>query len=325
MNFSVINKTTGLVEGYALVKRNDKRINSKGSLYLDMLLCDAGDEISAKLWDYNEESFGEFTVNSIVKVRGTISVFNGSDQLRIERIRNITQDDNIKIEDFVQTAKYDGESMFFELVNIADGFEDMDLKNLVKSILTKYKESLLYYPAAYRLHHAIRGGLLFHTLSIVRLAQGICSVYPFVDRDLLFTGAVLHDIGKTLEYEVSDTGIVQKYTVDGTLIGHIIRGAMEVRKTGEELGLPEEKIMLVEHMLISHHGDPEFGAAKRPMFLEAELLSQLDLMDARVDEISKSVESIDYGDFSARQWALENRQFYNHGRKEMSGADLNIG
>ncbi|MEG0979327.1 MAG: HD domain-containing protein [Oscillospiraceae bacterium] len=325
MNFSVINEKNNTVDGFALIRKCNKKSTAKGVSFLDILLADKSGEINAKLWDYNEETHGVFEVNTIVKVRGTISAFNGDDQLRIERIRKVVDSDQINIDDYVPTAQYNGEDMFNQLLSIVSNFNDNDLKILTAELLNEYRERLLYFPAAFRLHHAIRGGLLLHTLSIVRLAQGVCKVYPFVDNDLLICGAILHDLGKTIEFKVSEIGVADGYTVDGSLIGHIVRGAMAVRSAGEKLSIPEEKIRLVEHMILSHHGEPEFGAAVRPMFLEAELLSELDLMDARVYEIAQAVSTTEQNDFSSRQWALDDRRLYNHGRTDMSkSTDLDI-
>lgn len=324
MNF-LENKKAGSVEGYALIKKCDKKLTSKGVPFLDMVLADKSGEISAKFWDYNEDLHGIFELNTLVKIRGTISVFNGENQLRIERIRKSDSSDNINIEDYVQCSEYDGELMFNELTKIINEFEDEDLKALTLSIINENRDKLLYFPAAYKLHHAIRGGLLLHTLSIVRLAQSVCKIYPFVDCDLLLCGAILHDVAKIEEYDVSNLGIADGYTLEGTLVGHIVRGAMFVSKTAEKLDMPEEKTLLVEHMILSHHGEPDFGAAVRPMFLEAEILSELDLMDARIYEIAQAIMSTPEGEFSNKQWALDNRRLYNHGRKKISpNTDLDI-
>ena len=146
------------------------------------------------------------------------------------------------------------------------------------------------------------------------MAQGVAKIYPFIDSDLLFAGVILHDIAKTQEFDVAPTGIASGYTVDGNLVGHLVRGAMAVEKCGRELGLSEETLMLVEHMIISHHGEPEFGAAVRPMFLEAEILSELDTLDAKIYEIEQACRGVEPGEFTQRQWALDNRKLYNHNR-----------
>ena len=322
MNFIEINDN-GTVEGFCLVKNLEVKKTAKGIPYLDLILTDNSGEIGAKLWDYKEEVFGFIKQNSLLKVRGSISMFNDAPQMRLDRVRLANENDSVRIEDYVPSAEYNGESMYSAIVDVVNDFENAQLKTLVMAVLEQNRTAMLYWPAAFKLHHAIRGGLLYHTLSILRMAQSIAEIYPSVEKDLLFSGVILHDVAKIGEFEVSETGIASGYTVEGTLIGHLVKGAMHIEKIGEELGTDRELLTLIEHMVISHHGEPEFGAAVRPMFLEAEILSQLDLLDARIYEISQAVSEVESGDFTPRQWALENRKLYNHGLKEIKPkADL---
>ena len=312
MNFTQINQN-GLYEGFALITKSEKKVTAKGKDYLDLTLSDKDGEISAKYWDYNEAVQGQFPAETLVKVRGTISQYNGADQFRVERIRKVTDADGVNMADFVRSASYSGEFMYDQLLECVNGFADADLKTLVSYMLEQNKEKLLYWPAAFRLHHALRGGLLMHTLSIVRLCEGVCKVYPFVNRDLLLSGAILHDIAKLSEFVVGDTGIASGYSVEGNLIGHLVMGARMVDEAAKALAIPAEKSMLLQHMVLSHHGEPDFGAAVRPLFLEAELLSELDLMDARVYQIHDATAPLQKGAFTNRLWALEDRKMYNHG------------
>ena len=323
MNFSYHEKS-GTHTGYALVKSCERKLNKNGEPYLDMVLSDRSGEINAKLWKYDENLHGIYEVNTLVKVQGIITKFNDADQLRIDRIRKVNETDEVSIEDYVTSAVYSGEMMFNELICIADAFADEELKAIVKTILNENKEKLLYYPAAFKLHHAMRSGLLQHTLSIVRLAQSVCKIYPFVDADLLLSGAMLHDIAKLEELVAGETGIASGYSVEGTLLGHLVKGAMLVDKTAEKLGVSHDKAVLLEHMLISHHGDPEFGAAVRPLFIEADILAALDRLDARIVEVNNAVSGVETGAFSTRQWALDNRAFYNHGRVDVT-KETNLG
>lgn len=323
MNFSYHEKS-GTHTGFCLVKSCDRKLNKNGEPYLDMVLSDRSGEINAKLWKYDESLHGVYEPNTLVKVQGIITKFNDADQLRVDRIRRVNETDGVKIEDYVSSAVYSGEMMFDELISIADSFTDSELKALVKTILSENKEKLLYYPAAFKLHHAMRSGLLQHTLSIVRLAQSVCGIYPFVDADLLLSGAMLHDISKLDELIAGETGIASGYSVEGTLLGHLVKGAMLIDKTAEKLGISHDKAVLLEHMLISHHGDPEFGAAVRPLFIEADILSALDRLDARIVEVNNAVSGVEPGGFSTRQWALDNRAFYNHGRVDVT-QETNLG
>lgn len=315
LNFRYI-ESAGVYEGFCLVKSVNIKKTSKGSTFLDLVLADRSGEIGAKLWDYREEIHGTVSVNDLIKVRGPISPFNGEDQLRVDRIRKVSPEDGLRLEDFIPCAPEDGLQMLEEIEKAVAGFRDAGLRDLVNTILSEHRERLLFYPAAFKLHHAIRGGLLYHTLSILRMAQMICAQYPFVDADLLYSGVILHDIGKVYEFDADATGIAEKYTLEGNLVGHIARGAGIVHETAERLGTDRETALLLEHMILSHHGTPEYGAVQYPAFLEAEILSELDMLDARIYEIAHAVSAVPKGDFTQRQWALDNRRLYNHGRME---------
>ncbi len=310
-------------DGFWLVKTADKKANVKGAAYLDMVLCSKTGEINGKLWDYSELVHGVYAPGELVKIRGSVTQFNGNDQLRVEKIRHVNESDAVSVTDFVPTAEYSGEMMLGQIMNVIASVKDEELKQLTYALVKDREKELLFWPAAFKLHHAIRGGLLYHTLSIIRLAQGVCKLYPCVDKDLLMCGIIVHDLCKIDEFQISPAGLASGYSVKGELIGHLVMGAVKIEMKAKELGISEEKAMLLQHMVISHHGEPDFGAAVRPMFLEAEILSQLDTLDATIYEISSAVSDVKTGEFTPRQWALDNRKLYNHGRKEIAPkADL---
>ena len=197
-------------------------------------------------------------------------------------------------------------------------FENAELKAIVLHLMKQNREKLLYFPAAVKLHHATRGGLLHHTLSIVKLAKAVCAAYPALDGELVYAGAILHDIGKLIELDANELGLAGAYTAEGQLIGHISLGMIAVDNAAKELGVSAKTSMLLEHMLLSHHGVPEFGSPKFPMFPEAEVLSELDLLDSRLYEMFSALDSVQDGAFTERQWALDNRQLYKIPKKEKS-------
>ena len=303
-------------DGFWLIKTVDRKTNVKGAPYLDMMLCDKDGEISAKLWDYSELVHGTFDAGELIKVRATVTQFNGVDQLRVEKIRKVTDADGVNISDFVPTAEYSGEMMLGAIMNAIASVKDEDLKTLTYALVKEREKEILTWPAAFKLHHAIRGGLLYHTLSILKLSEGVCMLYPSVDKDLLTCGIIVHDLCKIDEFDLNPAGLVSSYSVRGELLGHLVMGAMKIEQKALELGISTEKAMLLEHMVISHHGEPDFGAAVRPMFLEAEILSQLDTLDATIYEITSAVGEVKEGEFTGRMWALDNRKLFNHGRKE---------
>lgn len=321
MNFNPVGNGTSH-EGFCLIKTVEKKLTAKGIPYLDLTLADNDGEINGKFWDYKETPANEYHNFDFVKVRGSYVPFNDTVQFRVERIRKVLPEDGVKIEDYVPSACLSGDVMLDEILKVVDSFEDEELKLLVNKVIDEYKEKLIYWPAAKNLHHAVRSGLLMHTLSIIRLAQGVCRIYGYVNYDLLCAGAILHDIAKIDEIDSSETGVAGEYTVRGNLLGHLVMGAINIDRIGRENGISDETLTLIEHMLISHHGTPEFGAAKLPMFIEAELLSELDLMDARLFEMSHAVNAVEKGQFTPRQWALENRNLYNHGREKDGQIDL---
>lgn len=302
----------GQVEGFAVIKQCEVKAAKNGTSFLDLLLSDKDGELFAKIWDYSPSQSAPLSADMLVKVRGKLQKYRDNDQLIIDKIRPATPEDGVSLDDYVKSADYKGEDMYDCIIKTVSEFHDEDLKQIVLYLLENNREKLVCFPAAFKLHHAIRGGLMMHTLSIVRLCEGVCKVYPFVNRELLISGAVLHDIAKTTEFQISGTGLASGYTVEGNLIGHLVKGAMMIADAAEKLGTDKEKSLLLQHMVISHHGEPEFGAAVRPLFLEAELLSQLDMMDATVYEIMDATGNISKGEFTNRLWALDDRKFYKN-------------
>lgn len=305
--------TSPVIDCYYIVKTAAKKISAKGDAYLDMIFMNADGEIPAKLWDYKEGAHDWITGGIIVKVRGNEELWNDKKQFRIQRIRRVAEDDQVDMRALVPCAPFDGAAMLEQVQALVASFSDEPLRELVGRILSNNRVRLLICPAAVKLHHAICGGLLYHVLSVARLAEGVCGVYPFINRDLLLAGAILHDIAKLDELRVEDTGIAGGYTTQGELLGHLVMGAMIVRDAAKELGTPEETALLLEHMLISHHGIPEYGCAVRPMLLEAEILSMLDNLDATVNQITTSLDSVEPGGFGQKLWSLDQRKFYRPG------------
>lgn len=314
MKYIDISGSNNLKDCYCLIKTIDKKSTKAGKPYLDMVLSDATGEVSAKLWDYDENEHRDYVANMPVKVRGTLEVFKGNDQFKIVNIRPLMDSDEFDMSELVPSSPADGSWMLSEIYRLTDGFEDEELKKLVKYLLAKRGEKLIKAPAAVNMHHAQCGGLLFHTLSIIRMAQRTSEVYPFLDKDLLIAGAIIHDLAKLDEMEINELGLASKYTVQGELVGHLVKGAIDISKAADELGVSEETAVLLEHMALSHHGKPEYGAAKLPSFAEAEVLSVLDNLDATLFEFSAATDDVPVGEFSSRQWALDNRKIYNHGR-----------
>ncbi len=301
------------VEGFCIVKSAAVKTNIKGSEYLDLVLADCEGECVAKLWDYNKEQQGVYAADDVIKIRGSINIWKDTEQIKIDKIRHSAAEDTVDMALLLPCSPFDPQWLYDQLFEIAEAFSDDDLRRLVQYFLREKKEKLLFFPAAVKLHHATRGGLLHHTWTITQLVKAVVEIYPALDPDLTYTGAILHDIGKLEELDTGELGIAGGYTARGQLVGHISIGISEVSAACDMLGVPEETAMLVEHMLLAHHGQAEFGSPKLPMFPEAEVLAELDLLDSKMYEMFDALEGVSVGAFSERQWALDNRQIYQHG------------
>ncbi len=312
---------TNQVEGLSIIKSVALKSNVKGAPYLDFVLADAGGECAAKLWDYSMEQHGSYEADSVVKVRATINMWKDEEQLKIDRIRNLKPEEieAVDMGELIPCAPMRGEDMYDKIYEVAAGFEDDDLRALTQYLLRESREDLIRYPAALKLHHAVRSGLLYHTLTMLEVAKRVCGIYkeiyPALSNDLVYAGIILHDLAKTRELVVGNLGLATAYSAEGQLLGHINIGAAMVERAAAELMTGRETTMLVQHMLISHHGVPEFGSPRPPMFPEAELVSQIDLIDSRMYEMFDALNGVADGGFTERQWALDNRQLYKHGRE----------
>ncbi|MBR0576857.1 HD domain-containing protein [Proteiniclasticum sp. BAD-10] len=299
------------VDCYFIIKRVDlKTTNSKDKKYLDFIFGDKTGEISAKLWEVSKEQEDLFHESEMVKVRGTVTSYMNNTQFKVERIRLVTEADAVNPADFVESAPMEDTVMYGEITNYVRAMKDQEIARVVLAILEEKQEKLMYYPAAKRNHHSIRSGLLYHVLTMLKLGEAIAAVYPAVNRDLLFAGIILHDLEKINEMDSSELGIVKEYTVEGTLLGHITLGVKNVERVAAEKGLSQEKRLLLEHMILSHHYEPEYGSPVKPMFLEAELLHHIDMIDARVFDFTSAVRDLEPGTFSDYIFSLDRRRIY---------------
>lgn len=298
------------VEGFCLVKSAAVRTDIKGSDYLDLVLADSEGECTAKMWGYNRAAHGQYDPDDVVKVRGSVQIWKDVEQFKIDRIRPVQPSDAVDMRTIVPCAPISGEEAFDRLMAKVDRFTDEDLKRLVKYLYRENRERLLRYPAGVKLHHATRDGLLHHTLSVAELCESIAKLYPYLHTDLLLTGAMLHDIGKTVELDAGALGLAGAYTAPGQLLGHINIGVSMVASAAEVTMVPETTAMLVQHMILAHHGTPEHGSPRLPMIPEAEVLSISDLLDSKMYEMNAALDGVAEGGFSERVWALDNRQLY---------------
>lgn len=298
------------IEGFYLIKEIEAKTASNGNNYLDIRLSDNTGDINAKLWDCREEDILNYSKNSIVKIRGDVSEWQGKKQLRVILIRLASDEDKINLEDYVQTAPYEPEDMYKQLQYYISKIENEDISRIVIEIVEEYKDRLLFYPAAKQNHHSIRSGLLYHIIRMLMTAERLIEVYSNINKDLLYAGIILHDIAKIDEMDANELGFVSEYTVEGQLLGHIIQGIKVIDNCAMKLGVNKEISILLQHMLLSHHYEPEFGSPKRPMIPEGELLHYIDIIDARMYDMEKALSNINANEFTDKIWILDNRRLY---------------
>ncbi len=299
------------IEGFLLIKEILYRTASNSKNYLDITFSDKTGEINGKLWDCSEEEASKYSLYQLTKVRGQITEWQGKKQLRILKMRPVQKekDDDLNIEDFVATAPIKPEIMYQYIWKYIEKMENEDIKKIVSLIIEENKEKVLYYPAAKKNHHAVRSGLLYHMVRMLAMAERLSDIYLFIKKDLLFAGVILHDIAKVDEMDSNPLGIVKDYTVEGQLLGHIVQGIKKIDQAAKKIGADEEISILLQHMLLSHHYEPEFGSPKKPMIPEAELLHYIDIIDARMYDMETALEGIEPNQFTERIWVLERKLY----------------
>ncbi|MGM9619641.1 MAG: 3'-5' exoribonuclease YhaM family protein [Oscillospiraceae bacterium] len=299
------------VEGFYLLKSASARTTAAGKPFLSLTLGDRTGTVDGVAWDY-AGPVGAADEGNVVKIRGRVAEYRGAPQVVVERIRLSAPDDDVDVGALVPVAPIDTAEEWAYIESLVDSLEDGDYAAVCREMLRRHGEELRSIPAAKSVHHSFLGGLLMHTARMLRTVDFLAKQYADVlDRSLLLTGTLLHDFAKAKEFTFSPLGLVTDYSVRGQLLGHLVMGAQETAEVARELGIPEEKSVLLQHMLLSHHGEPEFGAAVRPACAESELLSLIDMVDSRMEIYRETFEEVPAGEFSGRIFALE-KKIYHH-------------
>ncbi len=295
-----------ICDGTYVLKEAVIKKTAAGREYIDLVLMDDTGEAGAKKWDASEEDMTMLNPGKLYLANIRVVTWQGKLQLNINGIRPAPPETQKRIAEFIPSAPESPEDMMKTIGHYMKLIENGDLRKLVTSIYSDYKDKLEYYPAAKSLHHAIRSGYLYHISTMLKTAEKISQVYGDIDTDLLYTGVLLHDVMKLEELESDELGIAE-YSVEGQLIGHIEMGVSLVDAKQKELGLDKTTCLLVKHMILSHHNVPEYGSPKPPMFLEAELLHYIDMIDARVYDFTQSYRTVMPGEMTERIWSLDRR------------------
>jgi len=308
MKINEIVEKTQLFNVPFLVAAKKEGITNTSSPYLSITLRDNTGTIEGKLWSVTEAQSAIVKTGKVIGITGEALLYRNSLQLKIIDVKEIDEK-TVNMQDFVLTGPYSAETLREGIEKAIKSIQNQDIFRIVSEIYSEYDEQIYSSAAATKNHHEYYGGLATHVYSMLKLADMICTNYPYLNRDLVIAGVLLHDIGKVFELA---SGTVTEYTVEGRLLGHISISQTIVKETADHLGIKSEAVTLLRHMILSHHGQYEFGSPVLPCIIEAEALHMIDDMDAKMVMIEKELRSIPENEFTQRNFALDNRSFFKH-------------
>ncbi len=296
------------VEFTALISHvtSGKTNGANKSNYLSIVFQDETGVIDAKLWNASQEQMNSLTIGAVVRGKGDIIKYSDDRQMKIISIDNVSYQESQQVQ-FLSKAPISSDKMIDEIKDYIKNISNMKLYTLTKYLFENNVEKLKIYPAASRNHHEFVSGLAYHTLSMLKIAKSLITIYPQLNADLIYSGIILHDLGKTVELSGP---VVPKYTLEGKLLGHISIAQAMILEASKTLNIEGEEVTLLQHMILSHHGKNEYGSPVLPQIREAEIVYLIDNIDARMNMFDKALENVEYGDYSKRIYALENRMIY---------------
>lgn len=292
--------------GIYLVKDFSKCVTNGGKSYLNLHFQDASGVIDGKKWEVSDEDLNSLEVGSLIRIDGQALDYKGKIQIKVLGIYKVDPHD-VDLKDFLVDSPIAVEILISKFKKYYNSVKNEDCKAILKEIFTRYYKEFIDYPAAVKNHHEFYHGLIYHTVSMCEVAEFCAKHYLFLNYDLLISGCLLHDIGKVIELSGP---IATKYTEEGNLLGHLTIGMSIVKEVADRLNIKSEVPTLLEHMILSHHGKLEFGAAVLPLTPEALILSMIDDMDAKMMMLEKALKDVKEGEYSDRLFALDNRTFY---------------
>ena len=280
------------LQGVYYCKSKLSTVTKNGKPYDSLILQDRTGVLDTKVWDPNSQGIAEYDAGDFIDVTGEVVIFNNAKQAKLTRIRKAAEGEYDPA-DYMPVSKKDIGEMYSKLLQLVDSIEDPDLKKLLDAFFRDDEFATVFKKAsaAKTVHHGFIGGLLEHSLSVAELCDHMCGKYPVLKRDLLVSAALLHDIGKTRELSAFPEN---DYTDEGQLLGHIVMGAVMVNERAASIpGFPEQLKTDLEHCIVAHHGELEFGSPKKPALIEALALSLADNMDAKIETFTELLDSND--------------------------------
>lgn len=296
--------------GNLMIKSANRGITNAGLPYYTIMFQDISGSIEARKWDATSEDDKILAPGLVVYVEGDVIIYKGKPQMKVMSILSIPQS-SVDMKDFIVSCPM-SES---ELKESIDGYiaqiGNEKLRLLVETLIDDNNEKYFSYPAAMTFHHSYHGGIAYHSLSVLKVAMALGELYDFLDKDYLIAGSLLHDIGKTVE--LSGT-IGTNYTTEGKLVGHISIGAEMINATSLKLEIDDEIRFMVTHIILSHHGKPDFGSPVLPQTPEAVVIHYADDVDSKMDILKNAMDETKEGEFSLKLLPFDNRSFYKHHR-----------
>jgi 3'-5' exoribonuclease len=272
-------------------KFKSSAVTKNGKNYDNLIIQDKTGTLDAKIWDPNNAGIADFEAMDYIEVYGDVTSFNGALQVNVKRVRKCEEGEYDEKE-YMPVSKRNLDEMYNELIKFIDSVENTYLNTLLNNIFVKdieFAQRFKKASAAKSVHHGFIGGLLEHTLGVVKLCDYYCSAYTVLNRDLLITAAICHDMGKTREISAFP---MNDYTNEGQFLGHIVIGSEMVGEKAREIeGFPPMLEMELKHCILSHHGEYEYGSPKKPAIIEAVALNYADNTDAKMETFKEILES----------------------------------
>lgn len=296
-------------KGFVLIKNADARMAKNGKAFIAFTFQDKSGTIDGKFWDASQEEIDRYEPGRVVLLNGKREVYQGNPQLKIYKLRLSKPEEPNDPSLFMEQAPLKTELMEEEINQTMFEITNPHWNRIVRFLLSKYKKEFFTYPAAKKNHHAFSGGLAYHTTTMLHLGKALVKEYAQLNASLLYAGIILHDLGKVLELSGE---MATEYTVVGNLVGHLVLVDEEITKACLALKINEneEDVVVLRHMVLAHHGLMEYGSPVRPRIMEAEILHQIDNMDASMQMMTRALDHTEAGEYTERIFGMDNRSFY---------------
>ena len=294
------------INGQFLISNSAKCLNNAGAAYMNLELKDSSGKKKKKKWEASLEDETNLVIGSVIYLEGDVLKYKDSLQMKLLSY-SVVDPKDVDVAKFVKAPPVPKEELIKRFNQYVEGIKNEDCRKILDYLIKRLSPKLFDYPAAVSVHHDYASGLLMHTVSMADIGSYLADYYGDIDKDMLITGILLHDMGKTIEFEGP---VIYKYSLEGKLLGHISIMVSEIRRAAEGLKITSEVPLLLEHMVLSHHGSNEFGSPILPLTKEALLLSLIDNLDSKMVFTAKALEGVNPGEFTNKLFPLDNRMMY---------------